>query len=171
MWSLNQFKEWLGGKPAKPNKSKRNFPEAEELARPKTATASDGPLPNEENDQEQDYLTAGSEIWESKWYPQIKEIVIQSILSAWDKIEWRKGGVGVYGLDIFPDVDHKLWLIEINKCPTMEYSTKVTKDLVPKFLEDMTELITDKRKGDHPEVGGFERVFHVPKLRDLNDFD
>lgn len=101
----------------------------------------------------------------------MKEIVIQSILSAWDKIEWRKGGVGLYGLDIFPDADHKLWLIEINKCPTMEYSTKVTKDLVPKFLEDMTELITDKRKGDHPEVGGFERVFHVPKLRDLNDFD
>jgi len=48
MWSLNQFKEWLGGKPAKANKSKRNFPEAEELARPKTANASDGALPQEE---------------------------------------------------------------------------------------------------------------------------
>ena len=66
MWSLNQFKEWLGGKPAKANKSKRNFPEAEELARPKTANASDGALPQEE---EEDYLSAGSEIWDSKWYP------------------------------------------------------------------------------------------------------
>jgi len=52
----------------------------------------------------------------------------------------------------------------------MEYSTKVTKDLVPKFLDDLTELVIDKRKGDHPEVGGFERVYEVPKLRDLTDF-
>ena len=71
---------------------------------------------------------------------------------------------------MFPDVDGKLWLLEINKCPTMEYSTHVTKNLVPKFLEDLTDLVVDKRKGDHPEVGGLERVFEVPKLRDLTDF-
>ena len=91
--------------------------------------------------------------------------MIQSILSAWDKIEWRKGGIGIYGFDLFPDINGKLWLLEINKCPTMEYSTEVTKNLVPRFLEDMTELIIDKREGDHPEVGGFERVYQVPKLQ------
>lgn len=89
----------------------------------------------------------------------MKEIIVQSILSAWDKVEWRKGGIGVYGFDIFPDSDGKLWLIEINKCPTMEYSTAVTKHVVPRFMEDLVELIADKRKGDHPNVGGLERVF------------
>ena len=51
----------------------------------------------------------------------------------------------------------------------MEYSTKVTQNLVPRFLEDMTELITGKREkgGDYPEVGGFEKVYEVPKLRNL----
>ena len=52
----------------------------------------------------------------------------------------------------------------------MEYSTAVTKKLVPRFLEDLTELIIDKRKGHHPIVGGFEKVYDVPKLRDLTDF-
>jgi len=52
----------------------------------------------------------------------------------------------------------------------MEYSTAVTKKLVPRFLEDLVELIIDKRKGDHPEVAGFERVYKIPKLRDLTDF-
>ena len=96
--------------------------------------------------------------------------MIQSILSAWDKVEWRKGGVGVYGFDLFPDVNGKLWLLEINKCPTMEYSTGVTRKLVPRFLEDMTELMIDKRKGHYPEVGGLEKIYEVPKLRDLTDF-
>lgn len=91
-------------------------------------------------------------------------------MSAWDKIEWRKGGVGIYGFDLFPDAEGKLWLLEINKCPTMEYSTAVTRYLVPRFLEDMTELITDKRKGDHPVVAGFERLYNVTKLRDLSEF-
>ena len=122
------------------------------------------------DEQEPDYLKQGEEIWEADWYPQVKEIVIQSILSAWDKIEWRKGGVGIYGFDLFPDTAGKLWLLEINKAPTMEYSTAVTKRLVPRFLEDLTELIIDKRKGNWPEVGGFERVFDVPKLKDLSDF-
>ena len=112
----------------------------------------------------------GEEIWETKYYPQVKEIVIQSILSAWDKVEWHKGGVGLYGFDLMPDADGKLWLLEINKCPTMEYSTAVTKRLVPRFLDDLTTLIVDKRKGDHPKVGGFEKVFEVPKLKDLSDF-
>ena len=61
-------------------------------------------------------------------------------------------------------------MLEINKAPTMEYSTAVTKRLVPQFLTDLTELIIDKRKGNWPEVGGFERVFDVPKLKDLSDF-
>lgn len=81
------------------------------------------------------------------------------MLSAWDKIEWRKGGIGIYGFDLFPDVKGKLWLLEINKCPTMEYSTTVTRKLVPMFLDQLTELITDKRKGDHPMVGNLERIY------------
>lgn len=82
-----------------------------------------------------EYLEAGAKIWENEWCPQIKEIIVQTILSAWDKIEWRKGGIGVYGFDLFPDVKGKLWLLEVNKCPTMEYSTQVTRRLVPMFLE------------------------------------
>lgn len=116
------------------------------------------------------YLERGEEVWEELWYPQMKEIIVQSILSAWDKIEWREGGIGLYGFDLFPDAASKLWLLEINKCPTMEYSTHVTKKLVPQFLTEMTELIIDKRKGDHPVVGNFDCIFKVPKLRDLSNF-
>ena len=53
------------------------------------------------------------------------------MISVWDKVEWRKNSVGIYGFDIMPDDTGKLWLIECNKCPSMEHSTAVTSKLVP----------------------------------------
>jgi hypothetical protein len=82
-----------------------------------------------------------NDVWETYMLPQAKEIIVQSMLSAWEKIEWRKNGVGIFGFDLMPDNTNKLWLLEINKCPTMELSTHVTKQLVPRFLEDLAELM------------------------------
>merc|ERR1712003_123442 len=101
----------------------------------------------------------------------MKEIIVQSILSSWDKIEWRKGAVGMYGFDILADSSDKLWLIEINKCPTMEYSTAITKKEIPLFMEGLTDLMVEKEKRKETFVGGFEKVFEVPKLRDLSDYN
>ena len=67
--------------------------------------------------------------------------------------------VGVYGFDMIPDMNHKLWLLEINKGPTMELSTQVTTALVPRFLGDLTELLVDKREGHWPRVGSLELVY------------
>ena len=100
----------------------------------------------------------------------MKEIIIQSILCSWDKIEWRKNAIGNYGFDILADTKDKLWLIEINKCPTMEYSTAVTKKEIPMFMEDLTELMVEKERRKEPRCGGLEKVFEVPKLRDLSDY-
>ena len=41
--------------------------------------------------------------------------------------------------------------------------------MVPRFLEDLVELIVDKREGDYPEVGGFERVFEVANVRERSE--
>jgi hypothetical protein len=45
-----------------------------------------------------------------------------------------------------PDASRKLWLLEVNKCPTMEYSTHVTRSLVPRFLEDLADLVLAKKR-------------------------
>ena len=95
----------------------------------------------------EEILISDDDEWNTKWWPQAKEIVVQAILSGWDKVEWRRHAIGIFGFDLFPDNSGKLWLLEINKCPTMEYSTQVTKKLVPRFLEDLTELMVDKTKG------------------------
>lgn len=55
-------------------------------------------------------------------------------MSAWDKVEWRKNSIGLYGYDVILDNENKMWLLEVNKSPTMEHSTKVTTQLVPQML-------------------------------------
>ena len=60
-------------------------------------------------------------------------------------MDWRPNAIGFYGFDIIPDDYGKLWLLECNKCPSMEYSTAITSKLVPQFLDDFVSLIIDKQ--------------------------
>jgi tubulin monoglycylase TTLL3/8 len=39
------------------------------------------------------------------------------------------------------DEELKMWLIEVNSSPTMEYSTKVTTRLVQKGMTDLSKVI------------------------------
>ena len=63
------------------------------------------------------------DVWSSKLLPQLKDIIKISTLSAWSNIEWRDNSIGLYGYDVILDNDLKMWLLEINLCPTMEHST------------------------------------------------
>ena len=41
------------------------------------------------------------------------------------------------------DQDLKMWLIEVNKSPCMSYSTGVTRNLIPLFMEDLAKVMVD----------------------------
>ena len=82
-------------------------------------------------------------VWGTTLLPQLKDIVRISILSSWEKVDWRESSIGLYGFDVMIDEDFKMWLLEINLCPTMEHSTKVTSYLVPKMTNDMLKIIVD----------------------------
>lgn len=85
-------------------------------------------------------------VWQATLLPQLKDIVRISVLSAWDKVDWRENSCGLYGFDVIIDDTLKMWLLEINLCPTMEHSTKVTSHLVPKMTEDMIKVLVDKKE-------------------------
>jgi hypothetical protein len=97
----------------------------------------------------------------------LKDIIKISVLSAWEKVDWRENSLGLYGFDVMIDSDFKMWLLEINLCPTMEHSTKVTSYLVPKMTEDMIKVIVDQ---DPADTGAYELIYESPKIRDTQDF-
>lgn len=101
----------------------------------------------------------------------MKDIIKISLLSAWSKIEWRDNSIGLYGYDVIIDNDLKMWLLEINLCPTMEHSTKVTTRLVPKMMEDLAKVIVDQKfaaglsqsdlQPTKRDTGGYELIFET----------
>ena len=86
------------------------------------------------------------------------DIIRLTILSSWGHIEWREGSTGIYGLDLMIDTNLKVWLIEVNKCPCMSYSTKITKALIPKFMEDLAKILLDRQKDPKCDIGNFENI-------------
>jgi tubulin monoglycylase TTLL3/8 len=67
----------------------------------------------------------------------------------------------MFGYDFMIDDEFNPWLIEINSSPTMEYSTKITTNLVQKVMEDTVKLVIDNRKTKkNPDTGGFTLIFN-----------
>jgi hypothetical protein len=53
----------------------------------------------------------------------MKDIVKWSLQSAQEYIENRKNSHEMFGYDFMVDENYKVWLIEINSSPSMDYST------------------------------------------------
>ena len=88
------------------------------------------------------------------------------MLSSWERIEWRPNSIGFYGFDVIIDSDHKMWLLEINKSPTLEYSTRVTTKLVPKMLDDMVKVVADFRSDRSACTGDYELIYESPFIKE-----
>ena len=41
------------------------------------------------------------------------------------------------------DEDNRVWLIEVNSSPTMEYSTKITTNIVKKGMKELGDLVNN----------------------------
>lgn len=100
----------------------------------------------------------------------MKDIIKLSMLSAWSKVDWRENSIGLYGYDVLIDSDLKMWLLEINLCPTMEHSTKVTKHLVPKMMEDLCKVIIDGKElpeeGIKKSTGDYDLIYEGVRVRE-----
>lgn len=62
------------------------------------------------------------------------------------------------------DENYKVWLIEINSSPSMDYSTHVTSKLVKEVLPDIAKVVVDrafapKKEKKHVDTGKFKRIY------------
>lgn len=55
----------------------------------------------------------------------MKEIIIKSLMCAVYGIESRKNSHEMFGYDFMVDTNYKVWLLEINSSPSMDYSTVI----------------------------------------------
>ena len=114
----------------------------------------------------------GYDVWEDKIVESIKKIVINSLESAQDNFESKKGmPFEIFGYDIMCDDQFNCWLIEVNSSPAMDYSTQVTERLVKMVLLDTIKVVVDygmasAKKQRKTDTGGFELVYKAKRVVD-----
>ena len=56
------------------------------------------------------------------------------------------------------DDDWNAYLIEVNASPSMDYSTKITSKLVPEMIDNLFEIVIDKKSDK--KVGKWVKVWN-----------
>ena len=109
---------------------------------------------------------AYSDPWTSTVVPQIKEAVINSVLSSQEWLEHRDNSHALLGYDLMVDEDLSVWLIEVNVSPAMDFSTPITKKLVTQLMsEELPRILLDGDNGRRPldgedRTGNWERIYN-----------
>eukprot|EP00930_Biecheleria_cincta_P032206 TRINITY_DN22354_c0_g1_i1.p1 TRINITY_DN22354_c0_g1~~TRINITY_DN22354_c0_g1_i1.p1 ORF type:complete len:1033 (-),score=239.44 TRINITY_DN22354_c0_g1_i1:11-3109(-) len=100
--------------------------------------------------------------WNTCVFPQIKDIILWSLRTVMETVENRKNSFELFGYDFMLSEaeEPKVWLIEVNSSPAMDYSTHVTTPLVKKVLEDTAKLLVDRRLDPSADIGEWELLLH-----------
>lgn len=78
-----------------------------------------------------------SDVWDKVIYPGMKKSIIGVMLSCQDSMSYSKNRFELYGCDFILDKEYKPWIIEINACPDLNWTTQVTANICPAVLEDI----------------------------------
>ena len=99
------------------------------------------------------------DLWSTTIKPQIKDIVVSSLWSVVDSVEHRTGSSELFGYDFMVSDDNKVWLIEVNSSPAMDYSTHVTAPLIKLVMEDTVRVLIDLPKVSRADPGEWELAY------------
>ena len=94
-------------------------------------------------------------------FKEIEQVVIKSLLSVEKIMINDQNSFAVYGYDIMIDHDLKVWLIEINACPSLTASNPDDLQLKLSLLKDSISILNIDGKfiGDEEEIGGYNLIY------------
>ena len=78
---------------------------------------------------------------------KIRNAIICSFYSVHQEIKQRENSHELYGYDFMIDEDLNIYLIEVNASPALDYSTKITEELVKNMIKDLIYIVIDNNNG------------------------
>ena len=79
----------------------------------------------------------------SEIHNKIKNAIICSFYAVHQEIKQRENSHELYGYDFMIDEDLNVYLIEVNASPALDYSTKITEELVKAMIKDLICIVVD----------------------------
>jgi len=111
----------------------------------------------------------GRDVWGESVQPAIRRIVRASLQCVQQAIENRRNSHEIFGYDFMVDEGFNVWLLEVNSCPDLDYTTPTTEYLVRKCLHDLIKVVVDW--ADAPphqrreiDTGGFELLHQGQRI-------
>lgn len=78
-------------------------------------------------------------MWEEKIYPSIKKNLLAIILASLEDTDLEYNTFELNGSDFLVSDDLNPILLEINANPDLTFTTKTTKDICPRVMEDLVK--------------------------------
>eukprot|EP00347_Sterkiella_histriomuscorum_P010309 403376796 len=101
--------------------------------------------------------------WDEIIWPQIKEVVLKSLVACQNDIQFNPCCFELFGFDVLIDTDMKCWLIEINSSPSLARETLLDDMIKQKLIDDIVDLVD-------PVDFDRKRLFEVLERRINEDF-
>lgn len=98
-------------------------------------------------------------VWDDIIYPGMRKCITGIMLSCQDMMIINKNRYELYGCDFIIDKEFVPWLIEINACPDLSYTTNVTAKICPNVLTDLVKVVIDHPMNHKASTGNFHCVY------------
>jgi len=103
---------------------------------------------------------AEENVWDSKIWPRMREVILYSLHSVQDTMEpfSRRNTFEWFGFDLMLDPDWNCFLLEVNISPDMAVCTDVLARVVPAAVQDLVSIFYD---GDPPDNKAARPRWHL----------
>ena len=101
--------------------------------------------------------------WDEQVWPQIKEVVVKSLVACQNDMQYNPCAFELFGFDILLDTELKCWLIEGNSSPSLARDTILDDMVKSKLIDDIIDMMD-------PIDFDRKRLFEVLERRINEDF-
>uniref|UniRef100_A0A336LZA5 CSON008388 protein n=1 Tax=Culicoides sonorensis TaxID=179676 RepID=A0A336LZA5_CULSO len=100
-------------------------------------------------------------LWNDYIYPRMIRTIQAITEASLNNIELTPGRFELFGCDWMLTNDFRPYLLEINRCPSLEYYSPVSEIVVGKVTEDLVKVTVDYLKDKKASTGDFELIFET----------
>ncbi|CAO1413336.1 unnamed protein product [Diamesa hyperborea] len=94
--------------------------------------------------------------WNEKIFPSMKKNIVAVVLGSLEDMQFEENSFELNGADFMVGYDFEPIILEINANPDLTYTTKTTKDICTRVMQDVIKVIIDHSNDPQKPTGNFE---------------